>query len=31
VAYALPDKMKIINLGWPWRTVRTVVAKWCDI
>jgi len=23
VAYALSDKMKIIDLGWPWRSLST--------
>jgi len=23
VAYALSDKMKIIDLGWPWRSLAT--------
>jgi len=30
VAYVLSNEMKIIDLGWLWRPLRTIVAKWCD-
>jgi len=26
----LSDGMKIIDLGWPWRPLRAVVAKQCE-
>jgi len=31
VTYAVLDEIKIILLGWPWRSVCTIVAKWCNI
>jgi len=28
MAYTRSEKMKIIDLGWPWKSVRDIVAKW---
>jgi len=28
---ALSHEVKIIDLGWPWRPLRAIVAKRCEI
>jgi len=30
MAYVLSDELKIIDLRWPWRPLRAIVAKRCD-
>jgi len=31
VAYTILDEIEIIDLGWPWRLVHGIAAKWWDI
>jgi len=30
MAYVLSDYMKIIDLGWPWRSILAIVVKRCE-
>jgi len=31
MSYALLNGIDIIKLGWPWRSVRAIAAKRCEI